>query len=389
MNQLNVTEIFNALLMGANIIEKGAVQSILQTSLGGAGLLLAIYTFIVPITRTFFSHRINEYKNNRKELIDTINDSTPGETLDNLDNLGTMRDKLIKQSKLPRWINKRIIWAFSGYILCSLLSIIITTLHYHGILDIILIIIFLISTLIFFWIGYNCLDYIIIFLNMDYKTIITEVENFQSPRLSDASLEQPKYIDILPRYEEMNKIVYYSFEDDRVGSMPVGWNVYRQMSGTIEVTDDFGAEDSKKSLKIYSPPDSCDMLFTKFKPLDNFSISFYIRQEIYGDERGAGIGLHFYYNNTQAIWFAIWKKRLTGYWEGSYKDIDKIELNTWYKIRLDISCEKSEYYCYINDELVRRGRFRNSVNYIDEIRTVDWFKQAERLGYIDEIIIID
>ena len=384
-----------AILQGGTILEPGTIQAILQASVTGAGLIFTIYTFILPITKSFFKPRLKEYQDNRKDLLDKLNESNPTEIIENFESINENRKKIIEQKKLPSWIDKTIVYAFLGYIFSSIFSILLLNEHvkalpYHGSLEIILIMFFIISTLIFARIGCKGLLDIYNYIYFEYNTYLSQIEQVEHLEPLDIPIKVEVEIPLEKHelVEEKIEIVSYNFERDSVGKVPENWVIEQSMLGSIQVSNEHGAGDTFQSLKIHSPENSRDVIRTSFEPQQKFILVYSLRQEIYGDKRGVGQALMLFLGKTQAIWMAIQKKKLMGFWDGELHEFCNIELKKWYKIKLEVDCDNKEYYCYVDDQLIRRGEFRNDVNYIDTIRTTGWFKQAERIGYIDEIKIL-
>jgi len=382
------------ILQGGTILEPGTIQAILQSSVTGAGLIFTIYTFILPITKNFFKPRLKEYQDNIKELLDKINESNPTEIIENLESINETRNKIIEQKKLPSWIDKTIVYAFLGYISSSIISVLllneyVKALPYRSSLEIILIMVFIISTFIFARIGYRGLLDIYNYIYIEYNTYLSQIEQVEHVEPLDIPIKVEDEIP-LEKHEEIEEeieLVSYNFEKDSVGKVPENWVIEKSMMGSIQVSNEHGAEGTSQSLKIHSPENSQDVIRTSFEPQQKFILIYSLRQEIYGDKRGVGNALMLFLGKTQAIWMAIQKKKLMGFWDGELHEFCNIELEKWYKIKLEVDCVNKEYYCYVDDRLMRRGEFRNDVNYIDTIRTAGWFKQAERIGYIDEIKI--
>lgn len=376
MDKINLLlkEIIKFLIYGGKLLNKEIIYSILEAGITGAGLIFVIYTFILPITKSFFKPRVEEYRKSREKYLREYHKYDPIKIIEDVDAFNESINKLRELSRKPRWIDKKIIFAFFGYISSSILSIVIIVFNYHGILDLLLLILFVFSSCIFLKVGISTIREMIKYLTNEYANYIAQIEQIE-----------PIPTEIVEK-EEILKLPC-TFEEEEVGKIPRGWVIERNDSGRIEVTDKIGADGTKKSLKIHSPENSKDNLSAMIKPYKIFTLTYYLYQAVYGDDRGAGIGLMLHKEDIQAIWMAIWKKKLTGFWEGAYRPICDIELNKWYKIVLHVDCSTFSYICIVNDNVKFDGKFRNNVDEINTLKTPGWFKQAERLGYIDEITI--
>ena len=385
MDLLNFT--LQNFLQADSFISSGLGQSILGASITGAGLILATYTLFLRFSEKYFNYQATIYNESVEELEGKY--TTPIHEL-SLGEINELKEK-VKESqnikKLPKWLSKWSIISFKCYIVSTLIafmSFFISSLIY----DLILIGSFLASTYLFLYVGSNLLNAIVKILRDDYEKMTLKVSASEKFVATTASTVM-QLEGLVPKIsDDMIEVVSYDFEDDAVGIIPKNWTLGSYMLGTIEVTDVIGAEDTLKSLKIYNPENSRDVIRTSFEPLDKFTLIFSLRQEIYGDKRGVGTGFHINQGTTEAIWFMITHKKLMGYWDNEYHEFCNIEEKRWYKIRLDVDCNKQEYYCYVDGTLIRRGLFRNKVNKVDTLHSAMWQQQAERLGYLDEIKIL-
>lgn len=354
-------------------IEAETVKELLKLSFTGAGFILTLYTLILPMADKFLKPRATEYKKELEKMTEELREIPPTISSEELENLSRKMKTLSKRSQVPSWLGKWFSVPFFGYIISSIISLLYYVIS-NWIINLFLLSSFIISTVILGIIGLKVITGIYGFLNIEYSKEIDKI------KISAHT--------IIEELREMKEIVTFNFEGDSVGKIPNNWDIEVTMSGKIEVTNEYAADNTSQSLKIHSPENSRDFITTSFTPLQKFTLIYSLRQEVYGDNRGAGIGLMLYLGDTQVIWMAIWRKKLMGWWEGEYHEICNIKLKRWYKIRLDIDCSKSEYYCYIDEKLSRRGQFRNKADNIDTIKTPGWFKQAERVGYLDEIKIL-
>lgn len=347
--------------------------------------MLVVYSIFMQVSSKYFELRAADFSQAVKEI---SNDTPISQlTLDEIDKIRSKKLEISRKGDIPNWLNKWILYSFLGYIFSAMVAVlysIFSSIFY----DVFLILSFIVSTLIFTGVGSALIKVMVNILSINYDEYkLKEVETEKIVASKETEVLQE--LGISPELpENMTEIAAFNFEEENVGKLPKNWKLGANMSGTIEVSDDFGAEGTSQSLKIHNPENSRDIIRTSFEPLDKFTLIFSLRQEIYGDKRGVGTGFSIMHGTIQAIWFMITGKKLMGYWEKEYHEFCNIVEKRWYKIRLDVDCEKQEYYCYIDGTLIRRGLFRNKVNYIDTLQSAGWHKQAERLGYLDEIKIL-
>jgi len=349
----------------------GTIQSILQTSLGGAGIILAIISMVPPIFKHIFGPLIREQNEKIKQTLESVKGLDPTSSANKFNELSKNLKKHSTIPDAPKWFSITLRGSFLTYTVSLILCTFYDPIGSSFILDMTILITFITATILLFIVSW-------FILNKAYNVM---------PHKYDEKLKIT--YDFISGQVKTKLFKEYNFETDVIGQIPQNWNIQSKGSGTIQVTDEDAANGTKQSLFIHSPENSRDTIETIFDPLTKFRLEYSLKQITYGDKRGAGIGLMIYSNGTQAIWMAIWQKLFHGWWDGIYRPIKKISLNTWYKIRVDVDCTKQEYSCYVNDEMQMRGKFRHPVESINRIITPGWLNQAERKGYLDEIRILD
>ena len=184
------------------------------------------------------------------------------------------------------------------------------------------------------------------------------------------------------RLAQIDYISKYNFENDTIGVNPKKMIVFED-EGQIIIKEGVGAKDSSKYVNITSPYGSSDYIKIKTNPKKRMMITYHIRQKKYGN-KGVGAGLHFCEGGKEAIWMAI-SRRTLQYYDNKMHPIHNIDLNVWYKVNVELDCEKNNFRCYIDDQFICEGSFRSKVQYIDTIRSSAWIRQDEWSTDIDEI----
>jgi len=135
------------------LLSENLVSALLQASITGAGLVLAVYSLILPLTRRIFEERsarflkyLGELKKSAKKL--DIK-SSKGE-VENIERLGA---NIRQAQKFPKYLSVGMVVVFLGYLLSSFLSILWFVSIYRDQLDSCLPIIFGITTSAFLLVG--------------------------------------------------------------------------------------------------------------------------------------------------------------------------------------------------------------------------------------------
>lgn len=135
------------------MLSENLVSALLQASITGAGLVLAVYSLILPLTRRIFEERsarflkyLGELKKSAKKL--DIK-SSKGE-VENIERLGA---NIRQAQKFPKYLSVGMVVVFLGYLLSSFLSILWFVSIYRDQLDSCLPIIFGITTSAFLLVG--------------------------------------------------------------------------------------------------------------------------------------------------------------------------------------------------------------------------------------------
>ncbi len=123
---------------------------ILQASITGAGLVLAIYALIIPLTKQLFEWRAKTSVNLWKKLKESIgseNEIKDGEKLKKL------VDQITETQNVPDYLRVGVGGTFFGYVLCTLLSYAVIVNWQRPASDDWLSLTFVISTFVFLIVG--------------------------------------------------------------------------------------------------------------------------------------------------------------------------------------------------------------------------------------------
>jgi len=104
------------------MLEENLVLVLLQASITGAGLVLAVYALIIPLTKTFFNYRSERLEKEVKELKEMVAVENPYyETVD-LDKIRKRLDRIEKEREIPTYLGLGAGTVFFGYMVSVLMS---------------------------------------------------------------------------------------------------------------------------------------------------------------------------------------------------------------------------------------------------------------------------
>lgn len=135
------------------MLSENLVSALLQASITGAGLVLAVYSLILPLTKRIFeerSTRLLKYLGELKKSAKKLDIKSPKGGVENIERLGT---NIRQAQKFPKYLSVGMVVVFLGYLLSSFLSILWFVNIYRDQLDSCLPIIFGITTSAFLLVG--------------------------------------------------------------------------------------------------------------------------------------------------------------------------------------------------------------------------------------------
>lgn len=155
------------------MLEIEIVTSLLQASITGAGLILAVYGIIIPIFSKIVSYRVTSLTN----LIKQIRDKPASEFLFKEESIGEAKESLDyidEIRKLPTYFNKVVIFSFLGYITTSLLCLLWLLEIYKVNIDSWISWVFGISTVLFGYVGYKTIKDLIGLVKIKHDNLLKE-----------------------------------------------------------------------------------------------------------------------------------------------------------------------------------------------------------------------
>jgi len=155
------------------MLEPNIVTALLQSSITGAGLILAVYGIIIPVFSKIVRYRVTSLIN----LIKQIREKPASEFLFKEDSIGEAKESLDyidEIRKLPTYFNKAVIFSFLGYIATTLLCFFwlldIYKVNINGWISWI----FGISTVLFGYVGYKTIKDLIGLVKIKHDNLLKE-----------------------------------------------------------------------------------------------------------------------------------------------------------------------------------------------------------------------
>lgn len=136
------------------MLNENIVSALLQASITGAGLVLAAYSLILPLTKKIFEERRERLLKYLDELKNSVKKLGTESTTDEVENIRKLSASIRQAQKFPKYLSSGMLAVFLGYLLSSFLSILWFVDIYRDQLDSCLPIIFGGTTLVFALVGF-------------------------------------------------------------------------------------------------------------------------------------------------------------------------------------------------------------------------------------------
>jgi cell division protein FtsL len=158
------------------VLTETAVSALLTASITGAGLVLAVYTLIIPLSRRFFSYRAEEVHEKIQELKEKIDKTNTRVSADELREMKAMVEGIEEQQAFPTYLGLGAGVIFLGYIVFTVLSFFWLIDYSKQTADSWLPFAFLISTILFLLLGLFSVKDISQTMKREFETLKEEVE---------------------------------------------------------------------------------------------------------------------------------------------------------------------------------------------------------------------
>jgi len=155
------------------MIETNLITALLQASITGAGLILAVYGIIIPIFNKIVRYRITSLTN----VIQQIRDKPASEFLfkeESIEEAKESLDYIDEIRKLPTYFNRAVILSFLGYITTTLLCLFWLLDFYKENIDSWIPWVFGFSTVLFGYVGYKTIKDLIGLVKIKHDSLLKE-----------------------------------------------------------------------------------------------------------------------------------------------------------------------------------------------------------------------
>jgi len=154
------------------------VLTILEVSITGAGLIMAIYALITPVVRSMFKERV-ELRKKKKEEFDKIKKKISSNSSDkDFKRLETLASEIKKIKAFPKYLGIGVSFVFSCFAISAILCVfwlLSPTIAY----EITLILLFLLSICGFFVVGIYAMSDVFLTIKREFDTARKEFEEIE------------------------------------------------------------------------------------------------------------------------------------------------------------------------------------------------------------------
>jgi hypothetical protein len=166
------------------------VTSILQASLTGAGLVLAIYALILPISGRLFEMRKREIEHGVHDIKTIVEEIKGIPSLERIEEIRKTAEKLEEKATFPTYLGNGMALSFISFIITCFMSMLWYDPQYVNYIDGYLMNAFGISVIIFFFVGLLAIKDIYSILNLEYQTRKQLVEEIKEETIKITTIEQ-------------------------------------------------------------------------------------------------------------------------------------------------------------------------------------------------------
>lgn len=164
------------------MLAESVVETLLQSSITGAGLILAVYGIIIPVFGKIIRFRMDSLKNLIKQLKEKpiseflFREGSIEEAKESLNYIDEIR-------KLPTYFTTAVIFSFLGYIATTLLCLLWLLNSYKLNIDVWIPWIFGISSLLFAYVGYKTIKDLVGLIKVKHERLLKEIaQSFDNKR---------------------------------------------------------------------------------------------------------------------------------------------------------------------------------------------------------------
>ena len=169
------------------MLTETTVSTILTASITGAGLVLAVYALIIPLSRRYFSYRAERIYDEVQELKDRVRETNTRISQEEISELTNLIEGIQERQAVPTYLSWGAGFTFLGYVATTYLSFCWIVDFYRQSADTLIHITFPSSTIIFLLVGLLSIKDIYQTMKKEYEDLKKKVEETKSK--TDISVE--------------------------------------------------------------------------------------------------------------------------------------------------------------------------------------------------------
>jgi len=156
---------------------------VLTTSIAGAGLIIAIYALIAPISNRIFEERLNSLHNKMVEFEKSKEKITPEESLEEFQHFRAKAVEIQSMKAFPSYLASGVKFVFTCYIMAAFFSLLwLTNVVQNTLAEFLLISLFCLSTISFFIVGWYAIKDVNISMKEEFEQLKKAQEEMEKTR---------------------------------------------------------------------------------------------------------------------------------------------------------------------------------------------------------------
>jgi uncharacterized membrane protein len=157
------------------MLDVGLVQTLLEASITGAGLVLAVYALIVPISTKILKRRSENLREQIEEFVKIHGEITPESPIEVIKQLEALKRRIETTKSFPSYLSIGVKLSFFLYLLSTLIALAWLLNSNRPIMDFWLPITFVLSTVAFLFVGILSIDDIYSAMKKEYEEYKAEI----------------------------------------------------------------------------------------------------------------------------------------------------------------------------------------------------------------------
>lgn len=167
------------------------VLSIMQASITGAGLVLAIYTLIIPLSRRFFGLRAESVNKDLEKLKEKVAKMKIRASYEEREEVENLIKKIGLKQTFPEYLRRGMALSFFGYVISALMSVgwVLNWENHQADFDKLIPFAFVSSTILFLVVGLFSIKDISKTMEQEFEELKKEIEKAKASARQDIAVE--------------------------------------------------------------------------------------------------------------------------------------------------------------------------------------------------------